>query len=279
MKSTATLVPPPLFLIHEGGSKPYRPWQIAVAVSLSHIVMTTRSMIRIHLFPKSPSHSMVLYGRRNGLQPVVGLLPLDAGHLESLHADPDSPRPAVQWIGAPSWVAALSPGTNAVPAAPVIRVAASSPVHQEQLCELSLADGSWLREDTGTADVPDTFDGRPYRRQILWATSSDGTRVPMTLTSADDWVQARPTLVEVYGAYGHCAVRCARCPAGCVLRGDGCHVSTGCFVQRWHSAAAAAWLERGGGACPGRGGVWETMAPRWGWIAQAAWCGRPQGLH
>ena len=147
-------------------------------------------------------HSMVLYGRRNGLQPVVGLLPLEESCMAAWHANPSSARPAVRWVDAPSWVASLSPATNAVPDAPVVRVAASSPVHHEQLCELSLAEGTWQTEG-GDA----TFDGRRYRRQTLWATSGDAARVPLTVICAEEGEQPRPTLVEVYGAYGHCAVR------------------------------------------------------------------------
>lgn len=214
-------------------------------------------------------HRLVLYGRKEGVKPVVGLLPLHAASAAAWHADPGAPRPEVQWVPAPSWVASMSPSTNAVPGAPVVRVAASSPVHQERLCELSLGDGRWT-----DADEPERVDGRRYLRQTLWATSGDGTRVPLTVVCAQEGPQPRPTLVEVYGAYGHCAVRVYD-----VIVWYHKMCRPGCVVQCWHSAAAAAWVERGGGARARWWGVWAAMAHGWGRDPQAAGRGRPQSMH
>jgi len=137
---------------------------------------------------------LVLTERVNGL---VGLriLPVDPTTSqrvgEGLHWRPDE---LVAW--------SLGIGSNDVYDASHVRVIMSNPAHPPTTVDVRLSDGE--RRVVHTHCVGGEFDPGQFVVERLWATASDGTRVPISLVRHRDVSpnEPQPTLLVGYGSYG-----------------------------------------------------------------------------
>lgn len=160
-------------------------------------------------------HHLVLYQRRQGRQQVAAL---------PLHDGLPAASAALQTAPLPGWALSVAAGANADLDSDRLRLMLSSPVHPEVAYEWHLSSGQLearqvppaLAADAPPASGPGA--GELGWRQ-LWATSHDGTAVPLTVAHAAGSSSSstggseaplpppsdpRPCLLVVYGAYGHC---------------------------------------------------------------------------
>lgn len=193
---------------------------------------------------------LALYQRRQGRQAVAALPLRDglpaagpaAAAAAQQHGAPAGPR--LQLAPLPAWALSVVAGANADFESERLRLMLSSPVHPEAAFDWRLgsaalepaptaaaaagaaasagaAAASYGRETAGAPAAPAAPAAAPAARgsaqqppelgwRQLWATSRDGTRVPLTVAcAAPGGIAAppphpRPCLLVVYGAYGHC---------------------------------------------------------------------------
>jgi oligopeptidase B len=110
--------------------------------------------------------------------------------------------PEVQ-VPLPDWALSVAPGANADFHSPSLRLTLSSPTHPESVYDYHHP--SRQLQLVQPPAVP-SHDPEKYYCTVQWATSADGTAVPITLAHAAGLRPdgSNPCLVVVYGAYGHC---------------------------------------------------------------------------
>ena len=198
---------------------------------------------------------LVLYQRRQGRQQVAALplrhgLPAAAAATAGVGgarqaggpaaaaaaavevaAQPADPAASLlQLAPLPAWALSVAAGANADFQAQQLRLMLSSPVHPEQAFDWDLASGQLVQPPApaaaaGAAGVEQQADlEQQLAWRQLWATSADGTAVPLTVacaaealppgsrgsssssggsSSGEAPLRPRPCLLVVYGSYGH----------------------------------------------------------------------------
>jgi oligopeptidase B len=137
----------------------------------------------------------LVLSERSEAQTQVRVLPL-RDQAEPLPPDllatgwviPSAESPSSTWVG-----------LNPEPVAPALRIGRTSMVTPSSVLQIELADGreTLLKQEP----VLGGFDSTDYRTYREWATSDDGTRVPISIVHRADTVLPAPCVLYGYGAY------------------------------------------------------------------------------